>query len=75
MGSVTIVSARIISLFFFALPQFTGTRGTTSYGIRGLSIRAPFPYYQRDGIAILAQGGLVISHHSTISSTRQISPN
>ena len=57
LGSVTIVSTRIIPLFFFALPQFTGTRGTTSYGICWLSILAPFSYYQRDGIEILAQGG------------------
>ena len=74
LGSLTIVSTRIISSFFFALPQLIVTRGTTSYGICWLSIQAPFSYYQRDGIAILAQGGLVISHHSTISSTRQISP-
>ena len=39
LGSVKIVSARIISLFFFALPQLIVTRGTNSYGICWLSIQ------------------------------------
>ena len=33
------------------------TRGTNSYGICWLSIQALFSYYQKDVIAILAQGG------------------
>ena len=75
LGSVKIVSTRIISLFFFALPQLIVTRGTNSYGICWLSIKALFSYNQRDVIAILAQRGLAISRQSTILPTRQISPN
>ena len=75
LGSVAIVSARIISLFFFALPQLIVTRGTNSYGICWLSIQALFSYYWRDVIAILAPEELAVLRQSTISSTGQISPN
>ena len=74
-GTFTIVDIARISPIVFPPPQFTDNRGNISYAMCWLSIRAPYSYYERDGIAILAQEELVIARQSTISLKRQISPD